>query len=153
LKPFKLNLFFLCSCLALLLSACALKSGTYDSSVEPKEGVVFGEKAVDPKLNEVIESKVIEVCARSGCWVKLVPPEILKNTGFLLGRFKNKEFSPPSSLKGKSVRIIGRYIRQRYSPSTQKEILTEIGLENLASQVANQPVERMEFEIMALEIL
>ena len=153
MRPVSFASLILCSLISLLLSACALKSGTYDTSVEPREGVVFGEKSVDPKLNEMIESKVIEVCSRSGCWVKLEPPEILKHTGFLLGRFKNKEFTPPSTLKGKTVKIIGRYVRQRYSPHTQKEILTEIGLEKLANQVTNQPVERMEFEIMALEIL
>ena len=137
----------------LFLSGCALKSGTYDPDVLPNPGVRFGERSIEEKNLEAIETNVIEVCSKKGCWVKLAPPEILKHTGFLLGRFTNSEFAPPSELKNKPVKIFGRYTRQRYSPATQKEILAEIGLGEMANQVGHQPVERMEFEIFQLEVL
>lgn len=137
----------------LLMLGCAHKSATYDAAVVPSKGVVYGEAVNPTEKLEIIESPVLDVCAKKGCWLKLEPPEGLKHTGYLLARFKNESFVVPSELKGKRVKLLGKYIRRRYSPASQRDLLTEVGLVDGGAPASNQPVERMEFEISTLEVL
>ena len=139
---------------SIAISACALHRGTYNSNTTPNKGVVFGESSIlgNEKL-ETVETEVLDVCAKKGCWVKLAPPESLKHLGYVLARFKNKEFSAPVDLKGKQVKVSGRFVRRRYSPASQKEFLNESGAKEAASQVQNQIVERMEIEVSTMEVL
>lgn len=74
-----------------------VKAKIFRSALDKDEDRVIGE-------NIIMEGKVLEVCPKKGCWVKLEFP----NKAVATVKMKGYGFFVPVSLEGKKVRIEGK---------------------------------------------
>lgn len=155
----------------LFLSAVLLSAALFaqppagDANVGDAYGAkVTTEKAVKPKVlksaldkgtpvvvgeNVVIEGKVLEVCPKKGCWVKLELP----NKTVATVKMKDYGFFVPLNLEGKNIRVEGKAEVTAASVAELKHLAEDANKSQEEIDAITQPKKELKILANGIEVI
>lgn len=152
----------------LLLSACFAIftiAGFSQTEITPSApGVTYGEGATAENAIEVgelkklvkkgeyngkIKGKVVEVCAKKGCFIKLEHP----SGDPIMVKFKNYGFFMPQDLVGKEIVLQGKAFENELSVDQLKHYAEDAGKSKEEIEKIKKPKKAIQFEASGVLVL
>lgn len=97
---------------------------------------------------QVVRAKVVDVCQKKGCWMKVQGPrEPIRVT------FEGYSFFVPLELKGREVVMKGRYVLYRESVAEQKHLLEDAKRPQSEIDAIKEPREVIRFVASGIQDL
>lgn len=130
------------------------KYGKVDFAVSPAEDLAKTFPTLEqvrtqgPGKTQIVKAKVVDVCQKKGCWMKVQGPrEPIRVT------FEGYSFFVPLELKGREVVMKGRYVLYRETVAEQKHLLEDAKRPQSEIDAIKEPREVIRFVASGIQDL
>lgn len=109
----------------------------------------FGAPLGTVQNDQIVEAKVLEVCPKKGCWMRVETTE--GKESFV--RFKDYGFFVPTNLKGKTIRMSAVTVEKTVSEKELKHFLEDAKATKEEIEKVSGPTTRTEFLATGVEVV